>query len=425
MLVFILLLLIVVLVMVVFSVDVAFMQLSRTELRAVVDSAAKAAAGELTLTNGDSNKATAKGILAASENLVAGKKLTLVASDFEFGQSVENKNGVWVFKKNRQPYSAVRVTAEKSTTSKSGPVHLFFAPFLGVDTFSPTRVAVASQFKQEIVLCIDRSHSMTFDDSGVAWSYPGGVTGVDFNGDGNINSNDPLLSYPDPYDSRWAQLTAAVDSFIKIVEDREQVPRVGLVTWGSDIGTSSYEYRLTGQTVPAVITNTHLASPSGPKTTYTPGLIPSIVGLVLTPAQMFDFLRGLFPTAHTVHGEAIMGAVFGHGSQFMHGATNASAGIDAAVALFDAEGDPDAKQVIVLLTDGQWNQGRDPLEAAADALAKKIVIHTITFLDTAEQTTMINVAETTGGRHFHATNAAELKSVFEELARTLPVALTY
>lgn len=180
MLVFILALLVVVLVMVVFSVDVAFMQLSRTELRAAVDAAAKAAAGELTLTNGDSNKATTKGILAASENLVAGKPLELIASDFEFGQSVENQNGVWVFKKDRQPYSAVRVTAVKSSSSKSGPVHLFFAPFLGRDTFSPTRVAVASQFKQELVLCIDRSHSMTFNDSGVSWSYPSGVTGVDF-----------------------------------------------------------------------------------------------------------------------------------------------------------------------------------------------------------------------------------------------------
>lgn len=424
MLIFVLALLVLVLVMVVFSVDIAFMQLSRTELRAAVDAAAKAAAGELTLTNGDKKKAAAKGILAASENVVAGKQLLLEEADFEFGQAVENKNGVWVFKKNRQPYTSVRVTAEKSTASKSGPVDLFFAPILGSDTFSPSQVAVASQFQQEIVLCIDRSHSMTFDDSGVSWSYPSGVLGVDFNGDGSINSNDPLLSYPDPYNSRWAQLTAAVDSFISIIEDRDHPPRVGLVTWGSEIGTSTYEYRLTGQTVPAVIMNTPLEKASGSKE-IPPGQLFNLLGKVLTPGEMFKHLRAMYPSSRTPHGTKIMDALFGHGSQFMHGGTNLSAGLDAAVNLLDTQGDPDAKKVVVLLTDGQWNRGRDPIEAATDANAKDIIVHTITFLDAAEQTTMKNVAEKTGGRHFHASSATQLKAIFEELARTLPVALTY
>lgn len=417
-------LLVIVLAMVVYSVDVAFMQLARSELRAAVDAAAKAAAGELTLSNGDKSKATARGILAASENTVAGQPLLLDEIDFEFGQSLQQPDQSWTFVPNLEPYSAVRVTAEKSSKTKSGPVKLFFAPLFGSDTFSPTQVAVASQFKQEIVLSIDRSHSMAFDESGTDWTYPSGVQGIDFNGDRKINSTDTLLAYPDPYASRWAQLTTAVDHFVSIVEEREQVPNIGLVTWGSSIGTSSYEYRLTRQTVPAVMQNSAMIELKGPKKTKRPMKNIEILGIALDPAMMFDFLYDLYPAEHTEHGETIMAGLFNLGNHYMHGGTNASAGIDAAVEVIEREGDPDSKKVIVLMTDGQWNQGRDPVEAAKDAKAKSIIVHTITFLDAAEQSTMIEVATITGGRHYHASDASQLKAIFQELALSIPVALT-
>lgn len=424
MMIFILLLLIIVLAMVVYSVDVAFMQLARSELRAAVDSAAKAAAGELSLSNGDRDKAIAKGVLAASYNDVAGSPLLLDESNFELGQSYEQKDGTWVFVPEMLPYSAVRVTAEKSEESKSGPVRLFFSPLFGADTFSPKQTAVASQFKQEIVLAIDRSHSMTFDESGTSWSYPAGVLGLDFNKDRVINSDDPLIAYPDPYESRWSQLTAAVDSFIEIVELRDRVPRIALVTWGSKLDTNSYEYRLTNKTVAAVTQHTPLEYPEGTRTSKSSSGLLNLIGKVLSVKQMIDLLRNLYSTPHTAHGGTIMASLFELGSQSMHGATNASAGIDEALAILVNDGEPDAKKVIVLMTDGQWNQGRDPVEAAYDARDHHVVIHTVTFLDAAEQTTMEQVATITGGRHYHASNAVQLKAVFEELARTIPVALT-
>lgn len=384
MLVFVLMLLTVILVMVVYSVDVAFMQLARTELRAAVDASAKAAAGELSLSNGNKSMASAAGILAASKNEVAGVPLKLAVGDFEFGQAVEQNDGTWLFQLEHQPYTAVRVTGLKSASTNSGPVNLFFAPIFGNDTFTPQSISVASQFKQELVLVIDRSHSMTWDDSGVEWDYPPGIPESDVYNDGILDWKDSFLSPPHSTDSRWAQLSSSVAKFLQIMDQRTVTPNIALVTWASYLDSNTTEGQLTGETFPAVNRDVNLGT---------------------------DF-------------SAIMSKITDRGNQYMLGRTNLSAGIDEGVAVVVDQASPDSKKTLVVMTDGQWNTGRDPVLAAQDAKALGIVIHTITFLSVDAQTTMIDVAEVTGGRHFHASNATELDAIFEELARTLPVALT-
>lgn len=53
-------------------------------------------------------------------------------------------------------------------------------------------------------------------------------------------------------------------------------------------------------------------------------------------------------------------------------------------------------------------------EAAADASEYGVVIYTVTFLDTADQTVMKQVATSTGGRHYHASNATLLRNAFQK-----------
>ena len=228
MIIFILGLLTIMLAMVVFSVDTAYMQLARTELRAANDAAAKAAASALARSNGNDAQAIAEGIRIASLNTVAGAPLTLRQQDFEFGQAVLQADGRWTFLPGVTPYSSVRVTAEKSDATPSGPVNLLFAPVFGASTFTPRDVAVASQFDQEIVIAVDRSHSMAFDMTGVAWQYPWN----------NGNWIDHLLWKPHPSGSRWAALKSAMNVYLTTVERSARPPRVSLVTWGSYIGDS-------------------------------------------------------------------------------------------------------------------------------------------------------------------------------------------
>ncbi len=76
-----------------------------------------------------------------------------------------------------------------------------------------------------------------------------------------------------------------------------------------------------------------------------------------------------------------------------------------------------------LLTDGEWNAGRDPVNAAYDARAQGIIVHCISML-TRNQDDLQDIATITGGRYFGTSNETELRAAFQEIARSLPVVLT-
>ena len=117
-------------------------------------------------------------------------------------------------------------------------------------------------------------------------------------------------------------------------------------------------------------------------------------------------------------------AVHDRGERLMIGATNMSAGIDAGVQVLTSNDvRPFSQRTMILMSDGRWNTGRDPIEAAHDARQQGVMIHTIAFLD-ADQDAMQQVAAITGGQSYFASNEDELQTVFEELARMLPATLT-
>ena len=79
--------------------------------------------------------------------------------------------------------------------------------------------------------------------------------------------------------------------------------------------------------------------------------------------------------------------------------------------------------MIILLTDGVENTGRDSTEAAADAQAADVTIHTITFSNGADQAKMQQVAEIAGGEHLHAPDETSLRAAFLRIARGIPSVL--
>jgi Ca-activated chloride channel family protein len=367
-------LIIVIFAMIAFAVDVAYMQLVRAELRAATDAAAKAGALELRLTDGNGTAARTAAITAAARNTVGGKALTLNGSEIELGRSEYSGDGTYQFVANRTPYTAVRINSNLTPTSAMGSVRLFFGSMLNTPTFAPQQIATASQLQQEIVLCLDRSHSMCFDMSGVDWSYPPSQ--------GKLKN--PITGDPDPALSRWAALDRAVDTFISILSAQRTQPRVGLVTWGSDIGKNTVEYMLTGRTEVAVARDVAMT------TTYT----------------------------------RINSAIATRSSNPMLGGTNMAAGLDEAIEVLTEPGISTlANRIVVLMTDGDWNQGRDPIQSANDAAAAGVIIHTIGMLND-DQATLQQIATITGGEYIYAANDAELAEAFRKIARMLPVALT-
>src|SRR4051812_36811134 len=98
------------LIMAAFAVNVAWMQLVRTELRTGTDAAARAGAEGLSLYQ-DTKTAQAKAIEAAARNRVAGQPLTITGSNIEFGNSRQATEAVrFLFTSGGSSPNAVRVT---------------------------------------------------------------------------------------------------------------------------------------------------------------------------------------------------------------------------------------------------------------------------------------------------------------------------
>jgi Ca-activated chloride channel family protein len=83
-----------------------------------------------------------------------------------------------------------------------------------------------------------------------------------------------------------------------------------------------------------------------------------------------------------------------------------------------------ASKALIVMCDGDYNAGVHPHDAAADAAAAGIPVFTITFSDFADQTLMQDVANMTGGAHYHADNGTQLQQAFREIAKRLPAMLT-
>jgi Ca-activated chloride channel homolog len=357
-------LIVVLIAMAAFTVDVAYMQMVRTELRASTDAAARAGAEALARTQ-SKNSAIQTAINTAAQNRVGGRSHKVAVSDVLVGTVSRSPSGSLVFSAGGTRLNAVRVNSSLTSGSAHGPVGLFFGGALGTKNFSPNFSATAAQSENDICLVIDRSHSMCFDLSGINFQYP--------------NMSLPLATLykmpPDQQLSRWAALRDAVGAFLNVTDTLNPPPRLGLVTWGSDMGPG----------IPAVSTDLALGS---------------------TTVQ-------------------VRNAIKGRGGVTMLGATNCSAGIDAGVTMLANDTTrPYANKIMILMTDGMWNQGRNPVLAAQDAAAKGIVIHVVTLLPAADQPDMDQVAAVTGGQRYHADNKAALIAAFEILARSIPAVLT-
>ncbi|MCA9260921.1 MAG: VWA domain-containing protein, partial [Planctomycetales bacterium] len=348
------------LIMAAFAVDIAWMQLVRTELRTATDAASRAGAKTLSLTqNGAAARAAA--IDAASRNLVAGDAMVVADGDIELGRSTQPvPNSRFAFTPGGTDLNAMRVNGRRDSSSTGGPVALFLGRMLGVPEFQPVQTAVSTQLDRDICLVVDRSGSMMQDLTG------GGVPG------GNS------CGAPHPSLSRWGALNVAVAGFLDELDRTAQAEQCGLVSYSSANRSCGF--------------------------TYTTSDINA--GLNLDYAPIRGEMSRL--SSQPVQGRTNIGA----------GVQN---GINV---LTSAQARPFAIKTMVLMTDGLHNTGTEPIIPARRAATENIVIHTVTFSSAADFTRMQDVAAATGGRHYHAPTAADLERIFREIAATLPVLVT-
>lgn len=199
-------------IMAAFAIDVAWMQLVRTELRTATDAASRAGAKTLSLQQNET-AARAAARDAASRNQVAGSPLQVVNAEIEIGLARQaSRNARFVFSPNGALKNAVRVTGNRTAGSAGGAVPLFLGRVMGVASFEPSQVATSTQLDREICLVVDRSGSMMRDL--VSRNVPGG----------SCNAPHPTLS-------RWGGLNIAVAGFLAELDGTVQLEQCGLVSY--------------------------------------------------------------------------------------------------------------------------------------------------------------------------------------------------
>ena len=342
-----------------FSVDLAYMQNARMELRAATDAAARAAATKLSQTD-DVVQARAQAKLVARSNRVAGASLELSDGDIQIGRSEPNMAGRWMFKAGGAPPNSVRVLGNRTSGSLGGAVPLFFGAFAGQPEFEPVQSATASFLNVDICLVLDRSSSMKLN----ADSSESGMYTSDKRFCSAVNGT-----------SRWMALDKAVRIFVQTLRTSNADEKVALVTYSSDL--TGYKPALCGAS----------AAPSSLDS-------PLSTNLALLESEM-DRLK----------------------NSTWNGNTFIESGMRTGIAaLIDpARSRKYANKVMIVLTDGHENEG-SAVSVAPLAQSEEIVVNSITFGDFADQTTMYDVAQAGGGRHYHASDGAALERVFRELA---------
>ena len=185
-----------------FAINIAWMQLTRTELRTATDAAARAGSRMLSRTQ-NPDVARAAAINAASRNTVAGDSLILANNDVKFGMSAPNGAGSWLFTEQPEDthgLNGVHVTGDRTSGSVSGAVPMLFTGIFDMGHFEPVRTAVASHMDRDVMLVLDRSGSMG------SWT-PGG--------------------------NRWRDLKNAVTAFLNALSTTPQDELVGVATYSS------------------------------------------------------------------------------------------------------------------------------------------------------------------------------------------------
>src|SRR4029077_13924520 len=112
-----------------FAINLAYMELARTELRIASDAATRAA-GYTLMTTGDQESARSAARDGASRNWVAGKATQLADSDIAFGVSRRSATSQrYSFTAGGSPPNAVSVNARRDTESLSGAVSMLMPTF--------------------------------------------------------------------------------------------------------------------------------------------------------------------------------------------------------------------------------------------------------------------------------------------------------
>jgi len=442
------------------AVDVGHTYRAKAELQRAVDSAAMAAASQITTGSVEAAYLAAQEFVQKNE--IAGINPSLTESDVVMGHATIDDDGKATFTANTYPLDAVKVTVRMTKDSPNGPVPLYFGGLLGKPNVEMSASATAMLVPRDIAVVIDLSRSMDYDSQ------------LRHESSTSINIKQV-----------WEDLGAKQYGNMKTFTDS----RTGMVYSTSDVTTIinnlglktvSYPYPVGSWT--EYVNYVKGTSPSGAPTipanyknyyglrTFVNYLLAARTLKTETPALANTRAQPMFAVKEAVealcnyliemdsadhmslHSYSDSGQTLcqlssdlsiisatsyqqqagGYGSN-----TNISSGIEKAILeLTSSRARSCAKKVIFLLTDGNANKPTNEttgcqytINSANNAVSHGIQINTISLGSEANQALMEQVAEIGKGKTFYvptldiAQYSDDLKEVFRTLGGKRPVRL--
>lgn len=201
-----------------YSINVVYMELSRTELQIATDVSTRAA-GRMLAVTGDEKQAIAAAERLMRANPFANSTMSLDGANIVFGVSTRRSVADrYSFVHGENP-NAVQIQANGRVQ-----VPMLF-PTLGVPIdFRPIKTAICTQTELDVAIVLDRSGSMAF-----------GVNEVS-------GPNNPAAApvgwaygmYVPPY-SRWLDAVTATNNFLQLLTESSLKERVSLTTYSHDV----------------------------------------------------------------------------------------------------------------------------------------------------------------------------------------------
>ncbi|MCA9265024.1 MAG: VWA domain-containing protein [Planctomycetales bacterium] len=209
------------------TLNVAYMELCRTDLRIASDASARAASCTLAATS-DRKAALRAAHEVAAQNQVAGQPLVFAKNDVQFGQAGRsNLASRYVFQPNDEAANAVRVTARRAADSPQGAIDLLFPSPLSGRKFEPIQSATAAQSEADIAIVISVSRSMAYTAKELAEIAPRPANAL------------PHWEFSDPYPSgsRWHDVAYAIEVLLGHMEKSPLREQLALITYSDHAET--------------------------------------------------------------------------------------------------------------------------------------------------------------------------------------------
>ena len=419
-----LILLVIVFTFIAFAMDLGRVQLAQLKLQVASDFAARAGAEAMSRGVGDPNNAASHENAIRDEINMVMQNNTIFGSAVAFDQATQINFGHATLTGSTFVFTPTSNGSMDSTTDSIrvnpnlSQFPMLFGGFTGRDSISLDTATTAKVQDRDIVLVLDRSGSMFEHDAGTIYSsdYDPNLRQVE-----DTLYDDTSDHHPDNLDAGSTKHSEFVVSGGNITLSRVQALKLAVLKFRDEIDNTRANEKL-GLTSYAAnsskVSDVQISHSGSNSVDIEAGLSSSVFDNI---TQAIDTSSKEMDCAVALENQANGYDDFDFQYLRMRcdGNTNIADGIKKGTEILFGPGHRSyATPILIVMTDGNHNQGSTPEAEATTAMNNhpELLIYTITFGTGAVQAPMITVANTGNGRHAHADNVSDLVTVFQDLA---------